>query len=127
MQRNRIADRARGAVEAAIVELAAERSRIDEELQTLVAMLAASEPKQKRAKSRTVKKTWARKKREAAKNKSSSQVALDLLLKHDEVSPTMLAKKTGQTYAAAGQMLTKLAEAGTAKRLRRGVYARSSK
>lgn len=101
-----------------IEKLSAQRDVITAELQTLVHMLALSESTKRGDRTRSNAK------------KSSSQHALDLLHGADPkvgVTAADLARRSGQSPLAAGQMLAGLADAGTARRLKRGYYVAGRK
>lgn len=95
----------RAMLEKEIVELNEKRDLIDGELSVLVKMIGVIDPPR-----------HARKK---FKRRPSSEVAAELLKKHDEVTPNMLAEKARISGASAQAMLAKVG-----KKVRRGVYSR---
>lgn len=103
-----VADRLRTMLEAEILELTEKRRIIDEELKVLVKMVGVVETPRKK---RFVKRP-------------TSEVAIELLKKHDEVTPAMLAEEARVSGAAASQCLTVLVENKKVKKVKRGVFSR---
>lgn len=112
MQRNRVAEKARSAVESAIVTLKAERDAIDAELQTLVAMLGASAPTRKKARVVSGK---------------PRAVALSMIATDPEITAAKLAERTGQPLKQAAATLWHLLKAKRIRRVGRGLYRRVGK
>jgi hypothetical protein len=112
----RIADKIRGAIESAIVELAAERDRIDKELQSLVTMLGVG-------KTKSASKTNGK-----AGRKDIGGIARSLLDGADAktgITSADLSERTGQSRVLAGQTLNRLVAAGAARRIGKGRFVKT--
>lgn len=95
-----------------IETLSHRRDALVAELKLLVLMLGVTEPTKAGDRARV-----------AVARKNSPELAMSIVRDAGEVTPMLLARRSGQTFAAAQQTLVVLLKAKKLRRVRRGVYA----